>query len=166
MVGGLRRANCYIRPRSQSTSDSNSAHWGCSRRAIIEYQRNWIVATKRSCSRHQGPCHVTRIIHPIDAIRRTSQGDAVGRVPHTFCKIRNHFRILHEPIADFTLLYTSIETFAPEWGIIVLEVTEMMYARPSLIRLSLPALPCSATFAQRANERQGYAPASEKNRRL
>jgi hypothetical protein len=45
------------------------------------------------------------------------------------------------------------------------EVTEMIHLRPSFIRLSLAALPCSATFAQLANERQGYAPASEKNRR-
>ena len=47
----------------------------------------------------------------------------------------------------------------------VLEVTEMMYSRPSFIRLSLTALLCSGAFAQWANERQGYAPASEKNRR-
>src|SRR3979409_585160 len=54
------------------------------------------------------------------------------------------------------------ETFAPRWGIVVIEVIEMMHLRPSLIRLSLTALPCSATFAQLASERQGYAPASDK----
>jgi hypothetical protein len=47
----------------------------------------------------------------------------------------------------------------------VLKVTEMMYSRPSLIRLPLPALLCSVTFAQQANEREGYAPVSDKNRR-
>jgi hypothetical protein len=84
----------------------------------------------------------------------------------TIFQIREFFGILHEPIADLTLLWTAIETFAPEWGIIELEVTEMMYSRPSFIRLSLAALPYSATFAQQANDRLGYAPASEINRRL
>ena len=38
----------------------------------------------------------------------------------------------------------------------------MMYSRPSLISLSLLAMPCPLTFAQRVSERTGYAPAAIK----
>jgi hypothetical protein len=56
----------------------------------------------------------------------------------------------------------SIETSAPAWGIIVLEVTEMMYSRPSLIRLSLTALPCSANLPNgRMNGRVTRPPAKK-----
>jgi hypothetical protein len=81
-------------------------------------------------------------------------------------KSLSFFEMLHEPLADLTLLWESTETFAPELGYNSIEVTQMIHSRPSFIRLSLAALQSSAIFAQRANERQGYAPASEKNRRL
>jgi hypothetical protein len=55
--------------------------------------------------------------------------------------------------------------FCPAVGYNSAEVTQMMHSRPSFIRLSLAELPCSETFAQRANGQLGYAPASEKNRR-
>lgn len=92
------------------------------------------------------------------------QPELVAVLPKS--EIWEFFGILHEPIADLALLQKSIETFAPVWGIIVLEVTEMIHSRPSFIRLSLTAWPSCIAFAQRANERQGYAPASGKNRRL
>ena len=45
-------------------------------------------------------------------------------------------------------------------------MTDVMHSRPSFIRLSLTALSCSQTFAHQANDREGYAPASDKNRRI
>jgi hypothetical protein len=63
-----------------------------------------------------------------------------------------------------TLIERDRETLLRLRGIVELEVNPMIYSRPSFMRLSLAANPCSTQFANPANDGSGYALPSEQKR--
>src|SRR6185436_3332675 len=75
------------------------------------------------------------------------------------------FGLIARTFGDFATLYSRDRNLRSIMESNTFEVTQMMHSRPSFIRLPLAEL-SSGAFAQRANERSGYAPASENNKRL